>query len=164
MVKYNAGQLTESGNTITLEGNVSVAEYTHITGDSAAVTEQTLTIDLNGYDMILDSTLFNESNLTIVGPGRVLAGPGFRDSTYGAELIRNHGELTWNGATMHLHAGLVGITSHNTLNMTNCVVTAENDATTADTFGVVYFRDTIFRSSGETCVNNVTFSAERLAE
>ena len=164
VVKYNAGQLTESGNTITLEGNVSVAEYTHITGDSAAVTEQTLTIDLNGYDMILDSTLFNESNLTIVGPGRVLAGPGFRDSTYGAELIRNHGELTWNGATMHLHAGLVGITSHNTLNMTNCVVTAENDATTADTFGVVYFRDTIFSSSGETCVNNVTFSAERLAE
>ena len=143
---------------------MSVAEDTSITGNSAATTEETLTIDLNGYDMILDSTLFNESNLNIVGPGRVLAGPGFRNSTYSAELIRNYGKLTWNGATMHLHAGLVGITSHNTLNMTNCVVTAESDARTDDTFGVVYFRDTIFSSSGETCVNNVTFSAERLAE
>ena len=121
-----------------------------------------LTIDLAGNDLILNTTFFNDSGeLNIIGPGRVLAGSEFATSDYNSELIRNLSILTWNGATMHLTDGLVGIDTHGTLNMTNCTVTAETDAVKENTIGVVYYQGTTFNHSGESCADNVTFSEER---
>ncbi|MBQ2880099.1 MAG: hypothetical protein IJE27_05335, partial [Anaerotignum sp.] len=95
-----------------------------------------LDINLNGNDLILQSTLYNNTGLYIydsTGGGSVYSADGYTVS----ELINNSGTLVWENAEIILQDGQWGIFTSGELTMNSGSVTAP-ETTTYATYGVLY--------------------------
>ena len=126
--------LTDGDVQIILMGDVTLSTGYEFGDGEANV--GALDINLNGNDLILQNTLYNNTGLYIydsTGGGSVYSADGYTVS----ELINNSGTLVWENAEIILQDGQWGIFTSGELTMNSGSVTAP-ETTTYATYGVLY--------------------------
>ncbi|MBQ3568133.1 MAG: hypothetical protein IJA25_04300, partial [Anaerotignum sp.] len=122
-----------------------------------------LDINLNGYDLILNGTLFNNTGLYIydTNGGGSIYSVGGSDTVY--ELIINNGTLVWEDVTLSLKDGQTGIWTVGELQMNSGSITAPDTANATTTNGVLYQAAAADRTTVEDAVTT-TGSLTKVAQ
>lgn len=123
------------GENVAIKLGAPVTVSQAVTLGSELTTPGTFAIDTNGYTLSLNGTLYNATELTITGTGKVQSGGGIQQ---GFSLIENRGTLIWSDATIHVADGLTGITNYSILTMNSGAITTDTGFDPISTYGVMY--------------------------